>query len=241
MSAKALHAIRRNSASRIAADGFAPRGLSTTVAVEKLRDMITSGELPPGSRITERAISDRLSLSRTPLREALKILESEELVVLEPHRGALVPLLSEEEVDEAMSVLMALEALAAPLVCSRMTPEQLAEIETLHARMVAHFEAGELLPYFTINQDIHRAIIDASGSHTVSRIYRRESGRIQRYRFAGNRDMARWRRAVYEHELILDALRQRDGELLKALLQAHLRSGWKVSRERLGETLPQAP
>lgn len=235
MSATDLHAIPKKPA-KIVRDGTAPRGLSTPVAVEKLRDMITSGELPPGSRITERAISDHLNLSRTPLREAIKILESEELVVLVPHRGAFVPLLTEEEVDEAMSVLMALEALAAPLVCSRMTTEQLAQIETLHESMIAHYEAGELMPYFAINQDIHRAIIDASGSHTLSRIYGRESGRIQRYRFAGNCDVARWRRAVYEHELILDALRQRDGELLKALLQAHLRSGWNVARKRLGES-----
>lgn len=234
MSAKELHAIPHDPTVMRAGDKATPRGLSTPVAVEKLRDMITSGELPPGSRITERAISDLLNLSRTPLREALKILESEELVVIEPHRGAVVPLLKEEEVDESMSVLMALEALAAPLVCSEMTGEQLAHIETLHARMVAHFEAGDRMPYFAVNQDIHRAIIDASGNRTVSRIYRRESGRIQRYRFAGNRDMARWRRAVYEHELILDALRERDAELLAALLQAHLRAGWKVARKCLG-------
>lgn len=234
MSAEELHAISHDPAAGNADDEAAPRGLSTAIAVRKLRDMITSGELPPGSRITERAISNQLNLSRTPLREALKILESEELVVLEPHRGALVPLLTEEEIDEAMSVLMALEALAAPLVCSRMTGEQLGQIETLHERMVAHFEASDRMAYFAVNQDIHRAIIDASGSHTVSRIYRAESGRIQRYRFAGNRDLARWRRAVHEHELILDALRERDAELLTALLQAHLRAGWKVARKRLG-------
>ena len=234
MSANELHANSLKPAARTAEKEATPRGMSTAVAVRKLRDMITSGELPPGSRITERAISSQLNLSRTPLREALKILESEELIAIEPHRGALVPLLKEEEIDEAMSVLMALEALAAPLVCSRMTGEQLAQIETLHERMVSHFKAGDRMAYFALNQEIHRAIIDASGSHTLSRIYRRESGRIQRYRYAGNRDMTRWRRAVHEHELILDALRERDGELLAALMQAHLRAGWKVARQRLG-------
>lgn len=209
------------------------RGQSTSVAVERLRDMITAGELAPGSRITERAINERLGLSRTPLREALKVLESEGLVVLEPHRGALVPLLRAEEVDEAMNVLMALEGLAAPLVCSRMTDGDLARIETLHETMVAHFTAGELMGYFFVNQEIHRAIIDASDSPTIIRIYRRESGRIQRYRFAGNRDVERWRRAVYEHELILDALRHRNSDLLKALLQAHLKAGWRVARNSM--------
>lgn len=210
-------------------------GLSTTVAVERLRDMITTGDLGPGSRITEREIGDRLKLSRTPLREALKILHAEGLVILEPNRGAAVPLLSEQEIDEVMSLLSALEDLVAPAVCARITPPELARIEALHAEMVGHFQAGRLMPYFSVNQHIHRAIVDASENRTVARIYSRESGRVQRYRFAGNRDRARWERAVYEHGLILDALRRRDGELLGALLRAHLKAGWQAARRSLPE------
>lgn len=214
-------------------------GLSTSVAVERIRDMITTGDLAPGRRLTEREIGDRLNLSRTPVREALKILHAEGLVILEPNRGAVVPLLSGQEVEEVMEVLSALEKIAAPLVCSRLTEAELARIEALHDEMVTHFRAGRLMPYFSVNQAIHRAIVAASGNRTVARIYSRESGRIQRYRFAGNRDGARWERAVHEHGLILDALRQRDGELLAALLRAHLKAGWRAARGSLPELVPR--
>ncbi|TVQ37689.1 MAG: GntR family transcriptional regulator [Geminicoccaceae bacterium] len=209
------------------------RGISTSVAVERLRELILEGELAPGSRVTERAVGARLRLSRTPLREALKVLASEGLVVIEPHRGALVPLLSVEEVDEVMAVLAALEGVAAPLACARLTERDFAAIELLHGQMVRHADAGDLSGYFRANQAIHRAIVEASGNRALARIYWRESSRVQRYRFAGNQDLTRWRRAVYEHELILDALRQRDGELLQALLRAHLRAGWQVARARV--------
>ncbi|MFP4463545.1 MAG: GntR family transcriptional regulator [Guyparkeria sp.] len=213
------------------------RGTRTRIAVERLREMIIDGELPPGSRITERAIGEQLGLSRTPLREALKILASEGLVVLEPNRGALVPWLDAEDVDEVMGVLMMLEGMAAPLVCARLSPTGLERIERLHEEMVARAEVGDLMGYFRVNQAIHRAIVEASGNRTVARIHARESGRVQRYRFAGNRDATRWRRAVHEHEVIMDALRARDGELLAALLQAHLRAGWRVARPRLAAEL----
>jgi DNA-binding GntR family transcriptional regulator len=203
--------------------------------------MIVDGHLPPGSRITEQGLTARLGLSRTPLREALKLLAAEGLVRIEPNRGAVVARLSLAEVEEVIEVLIALERLAAALAPGHIDPAGLARIEALHAAMIGHFEAGELMGYFRTNQAIHQAIVEASGNRALARIYRAESGRIHRYRYAGNEDRERWRRAVQEHAQILDALRQRDAPLLQALMRAHLTNGWRVARARLAAELGAVP
>jgi DNA-binding GntR family transcriptional regulator len=205
----------------------------TALAVGALRGMIVGGELAPGKRIPEEKLCAHLGLSRTPLREALKILAAEGLVSIEPHRGASVAHLTITDVEDAFQVLVALERLAAPLVCNRITDSEIAMIEELQMRMTAHFDAGRLMEYFRCNQAIHQAIVDASGNKRLAQLYRSESGRVQRYRYAGNEEESRWRRAIKEHEQILDAIRNRSAEVLEALLSSHLMAGWRVVKARI--------
>ena len=207
------------------------RGQRSLSAARRLRELIVSGALVPGQRITERLITEQLDgVSRTPLREAFKILEAEGLVTIEPNRGAVVTWLSVEEVSAAIEVLIGLESLAAEPACLRITEAEVAAIESWHRQMEAAFRAGELMEYFRCNQAIHQAIVDAAGNPVLSRIYAAESARTRRYRYAGNRKTERWERAVFEHESILDALRQRAGALLREILRQHHRSGWDVAR-----------
>lgn len=205
----------------------------TALAVGALRGMIVGGELAPGRRIPEERLCAHLGLSRTPLREALKILAAEGLISIEQHRGASVAYLTIVDVEDAFQVLVALERLAAPLVCNRITDSEIAMIEELQTLMTAHFEAGRLMEYFRCNQTIHQAIVDASGNKRLVQLYRSESGRIQRYRYAGNEEGSRWRRAIKEHEQILDAIRNRNAEVLEALLSSHLMAGWHVVKARI--------
>ncbi|HVL71277.1 MAG TPA: GntR family transcriptional regulator [Beijerinckiaceae bacterium] len=207
-----------------------PRGRATAVAVARLRDCIVQGELAPGARVPERALCERLGLSRTPLREALKVLEAEGLVDIAPHRGAVVRRLSLDEVEATIEVLVALEGAAAERAARRITEAEIAAIAALHARMAEHHRAGDLLDYFHVNQAIHEAIVDAAGNPVLSRLYRAESGRIRRYRYAGNLQHPRWDRALREHAQILDALAARDGALLRELMRAHMIAGWRIVR-----------
>jgi DNA-binding GntR family transcriptional regulator len=216
-------------------------GQSTALAVAQLRDLIAQGELKPGERLPERLLRERLGLSRTPLREAIKILSAEGLLTLVPNRGAVVTSLSLTEVDDILQVLVGLEALAAPLACGRITAEELTTIERMHVRMVEHYLRGELLEYFHVNQGIHQAIIDAAGNHALSRLYLTESRRIGRYRYAGNLQHERWEQAVREHELIFATLRARDGALLRELLRVHLEGGWHIVKETLAAELSREP
>lgn len=206
------------------------RGRSTTYVAERIRDMILAGELPPGERISERMLTEGLGVTRTPLREAFKILETEGLLHIVPNRGAQVSRLSPADVDMAMELLVGLESVAAEPACERGTAEQFALVEALHARMVTCQREGDLMGYFRINQDIHQNIVDCAHNPALSRVYRAESARVRLYRFAGNRVSERWTRAVIEHEQILHALRQRQGALLRELLRAHHLNGWRVTR-----------
>ncbi|SCW69026.1 GntR family transcriptional regulator [Ancylobacter rudongensis] len=213
------------------------RGRSAAFVAERIRERILSGQLPPGERLSERSLTEGLGVTRTPLREAFKILEAEGLLAIVPNRGAQVVELSPADVDMAMELLAGLESVAAELACARGTDEQFAKVAGLHARMVACQRAGDLVGYFRVNQDIHQHIVDCAHNPALSRVYRTESARVRLYRFAGNRVSARWSRAVSEHEQILLALQQRQGPLLRELLRAHHLNGWRVTRKVLENEL----
>lgn len=218
------------------------RGSGTAWVAQQLRDMIVVGQLPPGQRISERAISDRIGgLSRTPLREAFKVLEAEGLITVQPNRGAIVTALDVNEVNAAMQVLIGLESMAAEPACAHITDRQIEEIEALHAQMELAHQQQDLKTYFELNQRIHANIVAAAGNPVLMRIYLAECARIRRYRYAGNLQPARWAQAVQEHRMMLQVLRQRAGAVLRELLKAHHLQGWQVSREILERESSSAP
>ena len=210
-----------------------PRGQRSALMANLLRDLIVGGDIPAGERISERVLTEKFGISRTPLREAFKILESEGLVSIRPNAGATVIRLSAQDVRDALEILIGLESIGAEQAAMRATPEMIEEIAQLHTKMVEAFEQRELMEYFHINQEIHQRIIDAAQNTALSRIYAAESARIRRFRFVGNRDIIRWQRAVQEHSQILDALERREGSLLREILKAHHIAGWKVAKKAL--------
>jgi DNA-binding GntR family transcriptional regulator len=201
--------------------------------VARLRDLVVEGELTPGMRVPERALCERFGVSRTPLREALKVLASEGFLHLLPNRGATVTSLTVADMDEVFPVMGALEALAGELACARITDEQIAEVRALHYQMVLHYARKELPQYFRLNQRIHELIMDAAGNATLSRMYRGLAGRIRRARYVANMTKARWDQAVEEHEAILLALSQRDAARLGRILKQHLRNKCETVKESL--------
>ncbi len=198
--------------------------------VGRLRDMIIEGDLIPGTRVPERLLCEQFGISRTPLREALKVLASEGLLELLPHRGATVARLTVEAVEEMFEVMEALETLAGELACARISDERIAEIRAWHYQMLLHYERRELPEYFKLNQAIHEGIIEAANNSVLSATYASLSGRIRRARYVANLSQARWDQAVQEHEQILEALSRRDGAALSAILQRHLRNKCEVAK-----------
>jgi DNA-binding GntR family transcriptional regulator len=191
-------------------------------AAERLRDLIVQGQLAPGARLNERLLTAQLGVSRTPLREAMKILATEGLVDLLPNRGAVVSQMDTARLAESLAVMGALESLAGELACLAATDAQISEIRALHFEMLAYHARGDLAGYFKFNQAIHLKIVKYSGNAVLYNIYRQLNGNVRRARYMANLSKERWDAAVREHDAILAALSARDVKRIKALLSDHL-------------------
>ncbi len=199
-----------------------PQRLLHETVIDQLRDLIVQGELAPGTKLNERLLAARLGTSRTPLREAIKMLAAEGLVELLPNRGALVAPLDPEKINQVFVVLGTLEALAGDLACRAASAAQIAEIRALHFHMRAHHARGELAAYFKYNQQIHSQLVACAGNPVLSQLYQSLNAHVRRARYSANLSPARWDQAVQEHEAILAALEARDRARLAMLLRDHL-------------------
>jgi DNA-binding GntR family transcriptional regulator len=223
-----------------AADSIQRRTLHDELT-ERLKDLIFEGHLLPGQKIPERELCERFGVSKTPLREALKVLASEGIVTLRPNRGAIVSTLTVEELDELFPVIGALEALAGEIACSRITDAEVVEIRKRHDAMVGHWKRRNLQRYFARNREIHEAILDATRNETLKSTYRGLSGRVLRARYIANMSPDRWAQAVAEHEAIIEALSERDGRRLSEILKAHLANKLETVKEWLAQQTPPPP
>ncbi len=212
-----------------AEDAPAPETLAERLA-DRLRDMIVTEEFAVGSRLRERQLAERLGASRTPLRDALKILAAEELVLLSPGRGATIAPFSPASISEKLDLLSVLEGFAGELAASRASEADIAEIRALHHELLAAYERRDRLTYFRLNQAIHRAIVDAARNGALARCHAQLNRQVYAYRWRGSADASLWSRAIAEHGDIVERLTRRDGAGLSAALRAHVGSTWRQLR-----------
>lgn len=198
------------------------RNLHDELAVQ-LKDMLTRGELKPGEKISEPTLCERFGVSRTPLREALKVMAAEGLIILSPHRGARVARISPEEVNEIFPIMGVLEAMAGEEACARATEVDVARLEKLHAEMVQYYQASDAPGYLRLNRQIHEALFDLAGNGALTQLYQTLMVRIHQVRFVAQKSPERWAEAVADHEAMMVALRARDKAKLGAILKEHLR------------------
>lgn len=196
-----------------------------------LRDMIVQDELQPGMRIRERQLSERLNVSRTPLREAIRILVSEKLVESLPNRGAIVADPSPSKVRQMLEVLGGMESLGGRIATQVASDDEIAEIRALHHEMLAAYHRKDKLTYFKLNQSIHKGIIAASGNEILVETHAQLNARLYRVRYISNQRNERWHEAVDQHEKIIAALEARNGELLARLLIEHLGETWAKAKD----------
>lgn len=195
-----------------------------------LKRMIVDGELAMGERVPEKALTERFGVSRTPLREALKVLAAEGFVDLVPNRGARVSQLSRTELEDGFPVLASLEGLAGELACARATDAEIAEIAALTHTMREHYDAEALEDYFRLNQAIHVAIMDAARSPTLAQTHSALAQRLRAARYAANISRERWTLAMNEHEDILAHLEARDAAKLGQALRQHIENKVAIAR-----------
>lgn len=188
----------------------------------RLRREILTGVLPPGSPLKERDNAQRLGVSRTPLREAVRILGQEGLITLRPLRSPVIADPSLDEVLDEIAVLRQLEIFSGGLACQKATPDEIEVIAQLAADVAADHATGDEVDVFDRDMRMHSAIVDAAHNAALSRTYREYLARLWRVRFVSARERTDAARVLADHEEMIAALRSRDSQRMTAALAAHL-------------------
>jgi DNA-binding GntR family transcriptional regulator len=199
-----------------------PRPALHQAVATRLRQRLVEGQIAPGSKLNERELAEQLKVSRTPLREAIRMLAAEGLVELLPNRGAVAAQLSLEDVAHTFEVIAGLEGQAGELAAARIGDGELAEIRALHYEMLAAYTRRDLSTYYRLNAGIHTHINAAARNPVLTQTWRTINARLQALRFRSNFDEAKWQRAVGEHDRMVELLAARDGEGLRRVLVQHL-------------------
>jgi DNA-binding GntR family transcriptional regulator len=187
-----------------------------------LRELIVQGTLEPGRRLSERELGAQLGVSRTPLREALRLLAGERLVEVLPRRGARVALLDSALVEDVYPVLGCIERLAVDMACKRVTNADLERLADMLAKMRAIRSRGDKQRFFAMSREFHETILNAAENTTLREMHRQLSGQVRRARFFSLNTEAEWDEALREHRLIMAALRKRNGTEAVEAVARHL-------------------
>ncbi len=206
-----------------------------------IRDRILQDQLHPGMAIRERHLAEELGVSRTPLREAFKILSAEGLVELSPRRGATVAAPKDQEIRELLQLLGGIEGFAGQLACDHVTDETIRQLWALHYEMLAAYLRGDRLAYFHKNQEIHIRLVEASGNRVLIQHHRKLNAQVYRIRYVCNFKTERWDSAIKEHEAFLTALERRDRRVIRDILENHVIKAFDLMQqnEATREGLPR--
>jgi DNA-binding GntR family transcriptional regulator len=212
----------------------------TDQVAARLRTLLIEGRIAPGAKLNERELSELLRVSRTPLREAIKLLAAEGLVDLLPNRGAVAVKLTEADILNTFEVLAGLEAMSGEFAAERITEDELTHLRAMHYEMLAAFTRRDLSNYYRLNALIHAAINDAAKNPVLSATYKGINARVQSLRFRTNQNEAKWKRAMQEHELMVQALAAHDAPAMRKVLVEHLvnKRNTVIDLLRAGEIYP---
>ncbi len=207
-----------------------PNSLHDEVAA-RLRDLIFSGDLLPGAFIDEVAMADRLAISRTPLREALKVLAAEGLVRHEPRRGCFVNQVTEQDLDDIFPVIALLEGRCAFEAARNATAADIEALEDLHDRLNKHAKAHRITLYYEVNYAIHEAIITLADNRWLAQVIGDLRKILKLARLQQLHAPGRLQQSLSEHMAVFAALKARDPEGAEAAMKTHLTRQREALRE----------
>lgn len=203
-----------------------PSQMSETTLPEQiahqLRRDILRGKLAPGEPIKERENAGGMGVSRTPMREAIRILAKEGLVILRPSRSPVVANPTLKEATDAIEVLTALELLSAELACQRASDAEIAGIEAIQMTMELRYDQADKLDLFEIDMSLHLAIAQASHNAPLAETHRAYLERLWRIRYLSASQREARERVLRQHNAIVEALKARDEGRVRVAIQAHL-------------------
>jgi len=205
----------------------------TSQVTQFLEQAILRGEIKPGEKLVERELSQVLGISRSPIREAIRSLESNGLVKTIPRKGTVVTEVSGKEVEEIYSVKSMLEGFAARLACKRITGREIREFRLLLEKMENRVSRNNLHEYLELSKEFHELIIKASNNAKLYQIYRNLMKPIQWLQLISLSFPERARNSLREHQQIVEAFVRGDGESLEKVVREHVDRAGRVLLQNL--------
>ena len=192
------------------------------VVFNTLRQAILTGELKPGERLMEIHLANRLGVSRTPIREAIRKLELEGLVTMIPRRGTEVAQITEKSMSDVLEVRRAMDALCVELACERITDEELAELKKACEGFEQAVRTKDAKKIAQADVELHDIIVQATGNQRLIQLVNNLSEQMYRYRFEYIKDFTQHEKLVEEHRIMYESLVRKDAETASAAAKTHI-------------------
>ncbi|MCF8061020.1 MAG: GntR family transcriptional regulator [Deltaproteobacteria bacterium] len=206
---------------------------------DQIRGMIRRGDLICGQKIDERALCETMGVSRTPVRESLRILHSEGLIELVPHKGAYVSKPRIEEVKDMFEVMGMLEGMCARLAVERMGEQDIQRIENLHERLERQYADQNREQYLDINHELHILFQELSGNKSLQDVINGLRQKILLYRHRQLYQKNRFEQSMKEHRDILEAFQSRDPERAENAMKNHMKNQCEALVDYYAEKLDE--
>ena len=194
------------------------------VVFNTLRRAIITGEFAPGERLREISLANRLGVSRTPVREAIRKLELEGLVIMIPRKGAQVAKITEKSLRDVIEIRCVLEEFAASLACERITEEGKEKLKEAHRQFVEAAQTNDIIDIVEKDEQFHDAIFQATCNDRLITIINNLREQFYRYRMEYVKDIEQHSVLVTEHEQLLHAIFNQDSETAKQIMRTHLKN-----------------
>ncbi len=201
--------------------------------LETIREAILKGTLKPGEKVAEPELAERFGISRTPIREAFRQLESEGYLTVIPRKGAVVAALSEQDVQEFYAIKSILEGYAAELAATRLSEKEIEKLEAINQRLKMLAEEGDVKVFFRVHNEFHALFLKAAGNSKLCELIQQLGLKFNRLRMASLSVAGRMAISVAEHDKLLTAFRNHDGDQAEHLVKKTANIGGKVLLESM--------
>lgn len=203
------------------------------VVFNTLRDAILKGELEPGEHLMEVQLAGKLGVSRTPIREAIRQLQAEGLVVMTPRKGAVVAEITKEDLTDVLEVRKTLEKFAVELACINISEDELKSLHQCHDIFKSALEQKDLTDIANKDEGFHDVIYSATRNKRLIQILNNLREQIYRYRLEYIKDDEKWFTLIDEHDKLIRAIEEKDVETAKDVIEAHINNQEQTILENL--------
>ena len=202
--------------------------------LETIRDAIMTGALKPGEKVAEPDLAERFGISRTPIREAFRQLESEGYLTVIPRKGAVVTSFSPRDVEEFYAIKSILEGYAARRACEKLSSKDIEKLRTINDRLRHMADDGDVKHFFRIHNDFHELFLRAADNEKLYELITNLVRKFQRLRYASLSLPGRMKISVEEHDKIIEAFLKRDADKAETLVRKNAEYGGKVLMQNDG-------